>query len=96
MITKLLDETDPRREYCAARVALEEAKILDRIGDHKSSSEKYGQASEVLQKIIQSFESEQARREIRLIMTLSKAWQMMTLAEAEESPEHYIKSVGAI
>jgi len=92
MVTNLLKATDLRREYCVGRIALEEAKILDKKGDHYSSSEKYGSAAETFERILQALETEQDRREFKLIATLSQAWQKMTQAEAETSPSLYIEA----
>jgi exonuclease VII small subunit len=89
MATKLVKATGLRREYCVGRIALEDAKILDKKGDHYSSSEKYGAAAGTFEKIIQALESEQDKKEFRLILTLSRAWQKMTQAEAETSPALY-------
>jgi hypothetical protein len=44
----MLKATDTRHEYCEARIAVEDAKILDKKGDHYSSSKKYGSAAEAL------------------------------------------------
>ncbi|NIM44070.1 MAG: hypothetical protein GTO54_00280, partial [Nitrososphaeria archaeon] len=45
----LVKASDVRREYCLGRMALEEARILDRQGDHLASSRRYGQATERFQ-----------------------------------------------
>jgi len=92
MATEMLKATGLRYDYCNARIALEEAKILDKKGDHYSSSEKYGSAADVLAKITETIDSEPERRELDLIMTLSRAWQKMTLAEAKASPALYIEA----
>ncbi len=92
MIAILVRAADLRQEYCNARIALEEAKILDRKGDQYSSSEKYGQAAEIFEKIGGGLESDQSRQELKLIVTLSKAWQTMTKAEASDSPELYLEA----
>jgi GNAT superfamily N-acetyltransferase len=92
MATQMGDATDPRREYCKARIAIEEAKILDKKGDHFASSEKYCSAAAILQKIAQAAQSEQDRRECGLISTLSLAWARMTRAEAEGSPDLYLEA----
>jgi len=92
MATNMLKATDPRHEYCIARMALEEAKILDKKGDHYPSSEKYGSAAETLEKITQTLESEQEQKEIKFIISLSRAWQKMTQAEAEASPALYLEA----
>jgi tetratricopeptide (TPR) repeat protein len=89
MVTKILKATDLRQRYCTARIEVEEAKILDKKGDHYSSSEKYDSAAEKVEKIAQAVESERDRKEFDLISTISRAWAKMTLAEAEESPNLY-------
>jgi hypothetical protein len=90
--TQILKATDTRREYCKARIAIEEAKILDKKGDHYSSSKKYGSAAEAFERISQRQESEQEKREIQFITVLSRAWQKMTMAEAEASPTLYAEA----
>ena len=92
MATNMLKATDTRHEYCEARIAVEDAKILDKKGDHYSSSKKYGSAAETFEKISQRQESEQEKREIQFITILSRAWQKMTMAEAEASPTLYAEA----
>jgi len=94
MATSLVKAAGLRREYCIGRIALEEAKVLDKKGDHYSSSQKYGSAAETFEKITQALELEQDRREIKIITTLSRAWQKMTLAETEASPALYMEASG--
>jgi tetratricopeptide (TPR) repeat protein len=88
---ELAEASDTRREYCLGRIAVEEAKILDRHGDHAASSRKYGAAAETFQEIIDSMD-ELGRRELKPIVCLSRAWQMMTQAEAEASPSLYLEA----
>jgi hypothetical protein len=92
MTAQVLNATGTRREYCAARIAIEQAKILDKKGDHYASSEKYRSAAETLQKITQTVHSEQDKKEFSLITTLSQAWARMTRAEAEGSPDLYLEA----
>lgn len=92
MATSLIKATNLRHEYCMARIALEEAKILDKQGSHYASSEKFGSAAEIFEKIDQALELEQDRKEIKYIISLSRAWQQMTRAEAEESPDLYTEA----
>jgi len=92
MVTNIIKATDRRQEYCVGRIALEDARILDKKGDHYSSSEKYRLAAETFSRIAQGLESEQDRRELRLIITLSEAWQKMMLADAKDSPELYLEA----
>jgi tetratricopeptide (TPR) repeat protein len=86
----MVKATNLRHEYCTARITLEEARILDKKGDHYSSSEKYGSAAEQFEKMSQALESEQEKREMKFITTLSRAWQKMTMAEAKSSPTLYV------
>jgi tetratricopeptide (TPR) repeat protein len=89
MATSMIRASDQRRQYCEARIAVEEAMILDRKGDHYSSSEKYGSAAEEFEKIGRTLESGQEQKEFKFITDLSRAWEKMTLADARASPELY-------
>ncbi|MGA2768751.1 MAG: hypothetical protein ABSF24_10620 [Candidatus Bathyarchaeia archaeon] len=92
MATSMIKASDLRQEYCDARIALEEAKILDKKGEHFASSGKYGFAAETFEKIGQNLESEQERKEFKFIINLSRAWQKMMLADAKASPELYLEA----
>jgi uncharacterized repeat protein (TIGR01451 family) len=92
MATGIIKASDLRKEYCDARIVLEEAKILDKKGDHFASSKKYGSAAEAFEKISQTLESEQEQKEFRSIIYLSRAWQKMMLADATASPESYLEA----
>jgi predicted amidohydrolase/tetratricopeptide (TPR) repeat protein len=92
MVIELVEISNIRREYCVGRIAIEEAKILDRQGDHASSSQKYASASKIFQKIVEGMKHEADRQEFRPIVFVCKAWQMMTQAEAEASPDFYLKA----
>jgi hypothetical protein len=92
MANSMVKATDVRQEYCMARIVLEQARKMDKEGDHYSSSEKYGSAAEAFEKIGESVESNQERREIKFTISLSRAWQKMTLAEAKSSPALYIEA----
>jgi tetratricopeptide (TPR) repeat protein len=88
----MIEATDLRNQYCVGRIALEEAKIFDKKGDHYSSSERYDSASRIFEEITKALESEQDKKELKLITTLSQAWAKMTEAEAEESPKLYAEA----
>jgi len=92
MANSMLKATDLRLHYCTARIAVEEAKILDKKGDHYSSSERYTSAAETFEKIKEGVESDRDREEFNLITILSQAWAKMTRAEAEESPNLYVEA----
>jgi tetratricopeptide (TPR) repeat protein len=89
MATSMVKASDLRLEYCGGRIALEEARILDKKGDHSASSGKYGSAAETFEKIGQALESEQERNEFKFIINLSRAWEKMTLAEVKSSATLY-------
>ena len=88
MAADLVKASDLRHDYCEGRIALEEAKILDRQGDHMESSKRYGTAAEMLQEIGKAG-SKQTRRELQPIVFLCQAWQKMMMAEAKASPTMY-------
>jgi hypothetical protein len=92
MVADLVKATGVRQEYCLARIALEQARKMDKEGDHYSSSEKYGSAAEAFERTCESVESEEDKREIRFATNLSRAWQKMTLAEAKSSPALYMEA----
>ena len=88
----LAKATQTRHEYCVGRIILEEAKILDKKGDHLLSSEKFGEASQIFKKIAHTLENEPERKDLGLIATLAEAWQKMTQAETEISPALYAEA----
>lgn len=92
MMSNLMQEANPRRDYCMGRVSIEEAKLLDRGGDHRLSSEKYGEAIELLQNATHGLVMNQDRQEIQPIVMLSRAWQTLTRAEAEGSPRLFLEA----
>ncbi len=92
MATELVKALGPRREYCLGRIDLEEGKILDRQGDHAASSIKFGVAAGKFQKSINAMKFEWDRQEIKPIVCLCKAWQMMARAEAEAAPHLYLRA----
>jgi hypothetical protein len=86
---ELIKASDVRQEYCLGRVALEEARILDRQGDHAVSSRKYGVATQRFLKVIDTVEQESERDELKPIIYLCQAWQKMMMAEARASSTLY-------
>ena len=88
MSTELVEASDLRHDYCQGRIALEEAKILDRQGEHMESSKKYGLAAENFLKMAKA-ESEHDRKELQPIIYLCQAWQKMMMGEAKASSAMY-------
>jgi hypothetical protein len=92
IIAKMVRTTEARFEYCRGRIYIEEAKILDNKGEHYSSSQRYGSASNSFKKAQEMIESPKDKKEFELIAKLSKAWQEMTSAEADASPAGYLRA----
>jgi KaiC/GvpD/RAD55 family RecA-like ATPase/tetratricopeptide (TPR) repeat protein len=88
LVKRLIEVTDTRSEYSHGRIAIEEAKVLDKQGDHIASSEKYDKAAAIFQKI-SLIETGEAAKEAKPLIYLCQAWQKMTMAEAESSPTMY-------
>jgi len=89
---ELMKASSVRREYCLGRIALEEAKILDRKGNHVASYREYASAAKTFQRVFDDMEDESDRQEIKPIICLCRAWEMMTRAEAEASPDLYLEA----
>ncbi len=88
LVKMLIQASNIRVDYSNGRIAIEEAKILDKQGDHGASSQKYGSASETFKKIVE-IDPTQTGREVKPLIFLCEAWQKMTLAEAKNSPIMY-------
>ncbi|MCW4026007.1 MAG: hypothetical protein NWE76_00805, partial [Candidatus Bathyarchaeota archaeon] len=91
---ELIKASDVRREYCLGRVALEEARILDRQGDHSASSRRYKQATVRFRKVIDAMKRESDKKELLPIIKLCQAWEKMMLAEEEMSSRLYREAAG--
>jgi tetratricopeptide (TPR) repeat protein len=89
MVERLIEAVDPRQRLCSARIALEEARVMDKKGRLGEASTKYGLAADMFAKVKQVLPGGQDRTEIELMITLSRAWKAMARAEAESSPELY-------
>jgi hypothetical protein len=90
LLIRLIQASELRRDYCLGRIALEEAITLDQRGDKPASSRRYGAAAEIFERIAGA--SEEARKEFQPLVCLCRAWQNMTQAEAEASPEKYLEA----
>ena len=73
MVRRLVEASAARKDHCSGRIVIEEAKILDKQGNHVSSSEKYGVAATVFQKINNEY-SEQIAKEAKPLVFLCQAW----------------------
>jgi hypothetical protein len=75
-----------RKDYCAARINVEEARIADRSGDHAESATKYESAAAVLERML---EKEIDEKDIRQTAYMCRAWQKLKIADSKISPELY-------
>jgi KaiC/GvpD/RAD55 family RecA-like ATPase len=78
-----------RKDYCLARVDVEEARKYDLEGNYVESAEKYGSAASSFEKILEKTAAEDYRKEIKPIAYLCRAWQKMKMADETISPELY-------
>ena len=92
LAAELVQASDVRRDYCSARILLEEAKLHGRTGDHLTASEKHGSAAAAFERLANAVALDQDRRELRLIKTLAQAWQRMETAEVEASSERFAEA----
>ncbi len=88
LVKRLIHASNNRVEYSNGRIAIEEAIISDKQGDHDNSSRKYESAAEIFRKIVQ-IDPQQTGKEAEPLFYLCQAWQKMTLAEARSSPILY-------
>ena len=68
--------------------------MLDKQGDHAMSSKRYSLAAKKFEEMAEGAENQADRRELRTTIYLCQAWQRMTLAEAEVSPDLYMEAAG--
>ena len=86
--SSLLEASEKRCEYCLGRIALEEARIQDRKGDHLQSSRKYGLAAKIFERLAGD-EGERSRKQLLPIFYLCQAWARMMMAEETASSKAY-------
>ena len=92
MMERLLKASDLRQKYCQARILLEEAKLLDRDGEHLQSSKKYREAAQNISSIVDKVDNEPERKELEYVAILGRAWEKMTNAEEATSAESYVEA----
>ena len=90
----LVGASHTRRQYCLGRIALEDARTMDRRGDHMASSKKYGESARIFQGVMDSITRELDKRELQPVIKLCMAWEKMMEAEAQLSPSLYSEAAG--
>lgn len=86
-LSRVLNSYGARSEYCQGRVTLEQAAILMKQGEMRGSSRRYGEAAGIFSGILSRYED--LSLEIQPFQCISQAWQYLTQAEAEASPEKF-------
>jgi hypothetical protein len=87
--TELHKASSRRRDYCLARVNVEEARVHDRKGESLESAEKYDVAACKFEKMLAETETEADQNEIKPIAYMCRAWQKTKTADGTDSPELY-------
>lgn len=81
--------TAERERYCQARADLEQAKVLDRRGEHLSSAHRFAAAAAILEELSKKDETTEGKREMNTLTLISRAWQLMKEAESDNSADKY-------
>jgi uncharacterized repeat protein (TIGR01451 family) len=87
--TELCEASVIRKDYCLARVYVEEARNLDLEGNHSESAEKYGSAASSFENVLSKTKVEDFGKEIKPIAYMCRAWQKMKVADGRALPELY-------
>ena len=88
LVRNLIVASDARESFGCGRITIEEAKLLHKQGNHLVSSEKYGEAAKIFDKITVQF-SGQIGKDAKPLVYLCQAWEKMTQAESKNSPILY-------
>ena len=92
MSLRLVKASNIREEYCLSRIIIEEAKSLYTLGDYSSSAEKYGFATEKLNRIARAMETEAELKELLPMIHMCQAWQKMSIAEETADASLYAEA----
>ena len=88
-VIELSEASARRRDYCLARVDVEEARVYDQKGDYTESAKKYESAAATFEKMLETVETQAEQEEIKPIAFMCRAWQKMKMADIRVSPELY-------
>jgi hypothetical protein len=87
--TELREVSSWRKDYCLARVNVEDARICDQEGEYAESAENYSSAAATFERLLERVTSATDQVEIRSIVYMCRAWEKMKLADARSSSELY-------
>jgi len=91
-ITTLEKVAKTRIDYCSARIALEQARILGKEGRHLEAAEIFATTASQFMELCEVYKVEREHRELEAIYHLCRAWEHMELAEEHIDPEMYAKA----
>jgi hypothetical protein len=89
---KLSNISGLRKQYCTARVLMEEAKLSNRKCARISSANKYASAAGIFKEIAPNLEREDAREELQFAAATCRAWEKLELAEERGDAPLYRKA----
>jgi tetratricopeptide (TPR) repeat protein len=78
-----------KEQYCLVRVIIEEARIAEDLGDYRTSVDKFGRASELLDEAARKTISRQEKNEFFYISSLAKAWHHMAQMTIRDPAETF-------
>ncbi len=81
-----------RETYCSGRIALEQAKVLDKRGKKNDSARKYMSACDTFKSLSGQIEGVQDLGELEVLAEFCAAWAKMKEAESKVSPELYAEA----
>jgi hypothetical protein len=90
MLIGLIPYIELRRDYCTARALLDEAKTVYKQGRQAESSLMFESAFEIFDSTLKAHDS--IGNELKPLICLCKAWQILTQAEAEGSAELFLEA----
>ncbi|MFX1453366.1 MAG: tetratricopeptide repeat protein, partial [Promethearchaeota archaeon] len=88
-ISKLIQVTELRANYCSARYQIETARLESKRGNHTLAAELYNKASSIFENLCQVFKIQYEKQELMAIYYLCKAWEHMEQANLEQRSSSY-------
>ncbi|MFX1409503.1 MAG: nitrilase-related carbon-nitrogen hydrolase [Promethearchaeota archaeon] len=71
---------------------IEEARVLERQGDHLAAAEKFSYAATQFKEMCSRVEYDKDKDELTAVSFLCRAWEAMEFAEVHENPERYLEA----
>jgi len=88
-INKLMKVAEIRIEYCSAKINLEHARNLAKIGKKVEAADRFGTAASIFRNLCYRFKIKFEKEELEAIYYLCRAWEVMELAEKHKDPNRF-------